>query len=297
VWRSLLAALAAVAAISGVAASPASDPTARLTIDTSTGPVTAVLVPSEATLRCGGSARATGFLRNVGAPACALVRKGTVAKVAAELRGPRLCSEEYGGPQQASIRGTIAGKRIDATITRADGCGIDEWNRLRALLGDPERRGTIPRPTRTTATTTTAPPVRYQGQRGDTLTDIAKQFRTSVAAIMRTNALADPDHLTEGMALVMPPPSAVRIEAELVDGQQESGFRLTLVGAAPSELVTFVITRPDGSTYTGAAHVASGYGVVSSTYDATIAPGTYTVDATGSGGTNARTTFHIVEPA
>jgi LysM repeat protein len=297
VWRSLFAALAAVAAISGVAASPAADPAARLTIDTSTGPVTAVLVPSEATLQCSGSARATGFLRNVGSRACALLRKGTVAKVAAAQRSPRLCSQEYGGPQMASIRGTIGGKRIDTTITRADGCGIDAWNRLRALLGDPERRGTIPRPTRATTTTTTAPPVTYQVQRGDTLTDIAQQFRTSVAAIVSTNKLADPDHLTEGMALVMPPPSAVRIDAKLVHGQTESGFRLTLVGAAPSELVTFVITRPDGSTYTGAPHVASGYGVVSSTYDATIAPGTYTVDATGSGGTNARTTFHLVEPA
>ena len=88
----------------------------------------------------------------------------------------------------------------------------------------------------------------------------------------------------------------MRIEAKLVEGQTDSGFDLVLVGAAPSELVTFVITSPDGSTYTGSQHTASGYGVVTTRYDATISSGTYTVTATGSGGTDAETTFHVVEP-
>ena len=38
----------------------------------------------------------------------------------------------------------------------------------------------------------------------------------------------------------MPPPSAVRIEAELVDEGGDAAVGLTLVGAEPSELVTFV---------------------------------------------------------
>jgi LysM repeat protein len=297
VWRSLVAALGAIVATTGVAAAaPVRDTSARLTIEASTGPVSSVLVPSEASLDCAGGARGTGFLRKAASPACALVLRGAVTKVATAQRGARLCSDQYGGPQVARIRGTVGTRRVAVTITRADGCGIEEWNRLAALLGDPERRGAMPRPTHTSATTTTAPAVTYHVQRGDTLTAIAKQFHTSVAAIVTANALADADELTEGQPLVMPPPSAVHIDADLVDGQAASGFDLTLVGAAPSELVTFAITLPDGSTYTGSPHTASGYGVVTTTYDAAIGSGTYTVTATGGGGTNAQTSFHVVEP-
>ncbi len=70
----------------------------------------------------------------------------------------------------------------------------------------------------------------------------------------------------------------------------------TLVGAEPSELVTFVITLPDGSTYTGSPHSTSIYGVVTTTYTATLATGSYSVTATGERGTNAETTFHLDPP-
>jgi LysM repeat protein len=259
--------------------------------------VTSVLVPSEATLDCDGGARGTGYLAKVAKPACALARKGTVAAIATEHRGTRLCHEGYGGPQRATITGTIGGRRVKVTIDRADGCGIDDWNRLRALLGAPERRGAIPRrKASTSTTTTTAPPATYVVQRGDTLTDIAKQFHTSVGAIVATNQLEDPDALTEGQQVTLPPPSAVRIDAELVDGGSDTAIGLTLVGAEPSELVTFVVTLPDGSTYTGSPHSASIYGVVTTTYTSTLAPGSYSVTATGERGTNAETTFHLVPP-
>jgi LysM repeat protein len=256
-----------------------------------------VLVPSEATLECDHDARGTGFLSHAANPACALVRRGTVTKIAKQHRTARLCVEGYGGPQRARIRGTIGGRHVDVTINRTDGCGIGEWDRLRALLGEPERSGAIPRPGRSSATTTTTtPPVTYRVQRGDTLTKIAQQFHTSVAAIVTTNALPDADHLTEGQDLVMPPPSALRIDAKLVDGRTDSGFDLTLVGALPSELVTFVITLPNGDTHTGSPHVASGYGVVTTTYTADIGLGTYRVTATGERGTNAQSIFHLDPP-
>ena len=68
---------------------------------------------------------------------------------------------------------------------------------------------------------------------GDTLTNIAKQFHTSVGAIVATNQIEDPDALTEGQQLTMPPPSAVRIEAKLVDEGGDAAIGLTLVGAEP----------------------------------------------------------------
>jgi LysM repeat protein len=255
-----------------------------------------VLIPSAATLDCDDDARGTGFLRNAAKPACALARKGTVTAISSAHRRARICREGYGGPQRATITGTIGQRRVSVTIDRADGCGIEEWDKMRALLGDPERRGTIPRKATAATTTTTTPPATYVVQRGDTLTEIAKQFHTSVGAIVSTNQLDDPDDLTEGQQLTMPPASAVRIDAKMVDDGSGAAVGLTLVGAEPSELVTFVITLPDGSTYTGTPHSASVYGVVTTKYTAELANGVYTVTGTGERGTNAETAFHLDPP-
>jgi LysM repeat protein len=295
VWRSVVAVFGILlAAVSS--STPARSGTAQLTIDATTGSVTSVLIPSGATLHCDGSATATGFLRDAGKPACELVRSGTVGRIDAEHGKPRLCSETYGGPQRAHIVGTIGGRRIDISVNRSDGCGIADWEKLEPLLGQAERRGRIPRRSRSPVVTTTAPPETYQVQRGDTLTKIAKQFHTSVAAIVKLNTLADPDNLVEGQNLAIPPSSLTRIEATLVDAGASPGMRLTFTGAQPSELITFQIDLPDGSTYTGSPHAASPFGVVTTTYSGAIGSGVYTIAAAGELGTSAQTSFHI-DPA
>jgi LysM repeat protein len=292
VWRSLVALVSSIVVVlAGVAAG--SSPRAHLTIDTNTGSVTSVLVPSEATLECDGRARANGFLAKTATSACAAVRKGSVTAVAAEHRKARLCADVYGGPQRARITGTVGSRRVSVAIDRADGCGISEWNRLLALLGDPERRGPIPRRRPPSATTTTAAPATYLVGRGDTLTTIAKQFHTSVGAIVAANQLEDPDALVEGQRLVMPSPFAVRVDAAL---DTDGSVKLALVGAQPSELVTFVITLPDGSTYTGAPHRAGGDGTVATRYEAALKFGSYRVNASGTAGTTAEAAFHVRPP-
>lgn len=48
------------------------------------------------------------------------------------------CTEIYGGPETARIVGTIGDKAVDTTVDRANGCGIDDWDRLLAdLLPEP----------------------------------------------------------------------------------------------------------------------------------------------------------------
>lgn len=54
-------------------------------------------------------------------------------------RTNRLCTEIYGGPQRAAFEGRIAGRSVDVTIERSDGCGIADWSALSWLLGPPER--------------------------------------------------------------------------------------------------------------------------------------------------------------
>src|SRR5215207_1156100 len=51
---------------------------------------------------------------------------------------PRLtaCTEIYGGPATAWVRGTLRGQRVDARFDRTNGCEIGRWDRNRALIGD-----------------------------------------------------------------------------------------------------------------------------------------------------------------
>ena len=45
------------------------------------------------------------------------------------------CAEIYGGPQQALITGTHAGRRVWATLAARNGCEIARWSRLKFLVG------------------------------------------------------------------------------------------------------------------------------------------------------------------
>jgi hypothetical protein len=47
------------------------------------------------------------------------------------------CTEIYGGPQNARVVGTVAGKRIWVTFTRTNGCEIERWNRVSPWLLPP----------------------------------------------------------------------------------------------------------------------------------------------------------------
>jgi hypothetical protein len=46
------------------------------------------------------------------------------------------CTEIYGGPDEATVEGTIAGESVTAAFTRANGCEIDRFDRIVPLLQD-----------------------------------------------------------------------------------------------------------------------------------------------------------------
>jgi LysM repeat protein len=267
-----------------------------LRIDAATGSATTVLRPSEATLDCDHRALGTGFLRNNARLACTLVREGALQQVAADQGNRRNCSQVYGGPQHARITGTVEGKRVDLTVTRTDGCGTADWQTLEPLLGDPQRRGPVT-PATTSPPTTTGAPIRYEVERGDTLTTIAQRFGVSVAAIMFVNNLTDPDQLVEGQSLVIPPVPPVQLVITPPKAEAGSEFQFELTGAKPSESITFEISSTDG-THIGAPHTASAEGVVTATYRTLVedAVGSYNVLARGSQGTTTEASFRV-EPA
>ncbi|MEV4443143.1 SSI family serine proteinase inhibitor [Streptomyces sp. NPDC049577] len=49
----------------------------------------------------------------------------------------QMCTMLYGGPEQAHVTGTWAGRPVDARFNRKDGCETARWNRFSTLLGGP----------------------------------------------------------------------------------------------------------------------------------------------------------------
>jgi hypothetical protein len=45
-----------------------------------------------------------------------------------------ICTEIYGGPQTARVRGRIGGRPVDARFSRTNGCEIHRWDSVRFLL-------------------------------------------------------------------------------------------------------------------------------------------------------------------
>jgi hypothetical protein len=92
--------------------------------------------PRGATLACDGPPVATGFINDARA-ACALVVGDQRARATLLERTPddRICTQLYGGPQRARVTGHIAGRPVDVTVTRVDGCGVADWSQLQPLLG------------------------------------------------------------------------------------------------------------------------------------------------------------------
>lgn len=84
----------------------------------------------EAELLC-PEGRGTGYLKESGEEACRVLE----AEESALYPEPdRVCTQQYGGPEEATIRGVLDGEALEVRVTRTDGCGIADWDRLVGLL-------------------------------------------------------------------------------------------------------------------------------------------------------------------
>jgi LysM repeat protein len=131
-------------------------------------------------------------------------------------------------------------------------------------------------------------------QSGDTLSSIARRFAVSTGAIVLANQLTDPDHLTIGQTLVIPPATPVVLIVRPATVEAGTAVRLTLRGAQPGEKVSFEIVKPNGS-YNGPPHSAAVDGTVTATYtpERSDPAGTYTVIAHGDRGTTTQATVVV----
>ena len=70
-----------------------------------------------------------------------LPRAARACRTLGALRSPfrpvppgSICTQVYGGPAVARVRGTFRGRRVDTRFDRRDGCRIARWNRVRVLF-------------------------------------------------------------------------------------------------------------------------------------------------------------------
>lgn len=132
----LLAATSALVACGGddaeVVASPAPSPTAEtspqtaLTVSIDNGDGTAA---QEWTLTCeppGGTHPQLEL-------ACAALND-VDPEVFAPVGPDQACTQIYGGPETATVRGTWNGTQLDASFARNDGCEIARWDAVVAIL-------------------------------------------------------------------------------------------------------------------------------------------------------------------
>lgn len=48
---------------------------------------------------------------------------------------PKLCTQQYGGPQVAVVTGWFLGRKVHSQFSRTDGCEIARWRAMAPLLG------------------------------------------------------------------------------------------------------------------------------------------------------------------
>ncbi|MDP5226497.1 MULTISPECIES: hypothetical protein [Arthrobacter] len=68
------------------------------------------------------------------AAACTLVNTKPSLLDPVPAKG-EMCSQLYGGPETATVTGSVNGKPVSLTLSRTDGCKTAQWNELTPLLG------------------------------------------------------------------------------------------------------------------------------------------------------------------
>ncbi|MHA7275489.1 SSI family serine proteinase inhibitor [Arthrobacter sp. HLT1-21] len=54
-----------------------------------------------------------------------------------------MCTQQYGGPETAVVKGTVGGEQVTASFSRENGCEIARWAMFEPLLGTPGGTGTL----------------------------------------------------------------------------------------------------------------------------------------------------------
>lgn len=87
------------------------------------------------TLVCQGGVPAAESQHPTADAACAALKENPALLSPSTRNTAQACTEQYGGPQQATVTGVIDGIPVDVSFARTNGCEISAWAAAEAVLG------------------------------------------------------------------------------------------------------------------------------------------------------------------
>ena len=91
--------------------------------------------PVNFTLVCQNGVPAAESKHPTAGPACTALKGNAAILSPAPRAAGQACTQQYGGPQQATVSGMVDGRPVEASFTLRDGCEIAAWNAAKDVLG------------------------------------------------------------------------------------------------------------------------------------------------------------------
>lgn len=87
------------------------------------------------TLTCKGGVPTDESQHPSAAKACQALKNNPAVLIPQPRNKDVVCTQQYGGPQTATVTGVVDGVPADMSFTRRDGCEISQWNAAASILG------------------------------------------------------------------------------------------------------------------------------------------------------------------
>ena len=91
--------------------------------------------PTNFTLVCQNGVPAAESQHPNAAAACIAIKNNPAILSPVPAGKNQACTQQYGGPQVATVTGVVDGRQVQATFSLKDGCEIAAWNAAKDVLG------------------------------------------------------------------------------------------------------------------------------------------------------------------
>lgn len=95
----------------------------------------ATAAPENYTLVCTGGVPSADSHHPTAAAACAALKKNPALLTRTPRPSDQVCDQRYGGPQTATVTGTVDGVHVESSYKLTDGCEIAAWAAVADILG------------------------------------------------------------------------------------------------------------------------------------------------------------------
>ena len=89
------------------------------------------------TLVCQNGVPAAESQHPTAAAACTALTENAALLSPAPRPTDKVCTQQFGGPEEATVTGSVDGKAVEAKFSLRDGCEIAQWKSAKDVLGSP----------------------------------------------------------------------------------------------------------------------------------------------------------------